>query len=85
MLGCCAQGASHSFSLTVVVCRGESIEKQQTSTAINTLPATDSVKTSCDPQISIDFNKRRNRVRDQGGRWFRIPHGFPAKHWLPGI
>jgi len=26
----------------------------------------DSIKTSCDLQISVDFNKLQNRVRDQG-------------------
>jgi hypothetical protein len=47
-------------------CGGKSIQKQQTSPAFNTLRATGSIKTDCELQISIDFNKMRNRVRDQG-------------------
>ena len=46
-------------------CSGESIQEQQTSLAFNRVLATTSTKSSYKPQISIDFNRRRNRVRDQ--------------------
>ena len=47
-------------------CGGESLQKQQASTSSCEHAATDSIKISCDLQNSINFNKLRNRVRDQG-------------------
>jgi len=47
-------------------CGGESTQKQEASTTFNKRRATDSIKTSCDLQISTDFSKLRNLVRDQG-------------------
>ncbi len=47
-------------------CVGEGPQKQQTSTTFTKLGVTGSTETSCELQISIGFNKPRNRVRDQG-------------------
>jgi hypothetical protein len=47
------------------ICSGESLQEPHKATETNNAAAADSIESTCDQQISTDFNKLWNAVRDQ--------------------